>query len=175
MQRALVLSSNRIPLMPCHPARARQLLKVGRAAVYRRYPFTIILKDRECGAVQPVELKVDPGSRTTGLAVAAQFERGWTSRMGCQPGAPRAGGQGGSGQEASHAQRAQNSQDPLPPTAFQQPAASERMATAISHVSRAECAPLGRPSVHGCTTQPDCGRDGPLRHPTHGEPNHQRG
>ena len=78
MQRALVLSSNRIPLMPCHPARARQLLKVGRAAVYRRYPFTIILKDREHGDVQPVELKIDPGSRTTGLAVAAQFERGWT-------------------------------------------------------------------------------------------------
>jgi len=78
MQRALVLDRNKKPLMPCHPARARQLLKTGRAAVYRRYPFTIILKDREGGEVQPVELKVDPGSRTTGLAVAAQFEGGWT-------------------------------------------------------------------------------------------------
>lgn len=62
--------------MPCHPARARELLKKGRAAVYKRYPFTIILKDLVGGNVQPVELKFDPGSKTTGIALVGHFERG---------------------------------------------------------------------------------------------------
>jgi 5-methylcytosine-specific restriction endonuclease McrA len=75
MQRVFVLSSNKKPLMPCHPARARKLLSSGRAAVYRRYPFTIILKDRKDGNTQPVELKYDPGSKTTGIALVANFKR----------------------------------------------------------------------------------------------------
>jgi len=62
--------------MPTHPARARQLLKAGRASVYRRYPFTIILHDREGGETQPVTLKIDPGSKTTGLALVADGQRG---------------------------------------------------------------------------------------------------
>lgn len=78
MQRVFVLDSNRQPLMPCSPARARQLLSRGRTAVYRRTPFTIILKDRVGGDVQPVALQVDPGSRTTGLALVADFDRGRT-------------------------------------------------------------------------------------------------
>jgi 5-methylcytosine-specific restriction endonuclease McrA len=76
MQRVFVLDSNRKPLMPCHPARARKLLSSGKAAVYRRYPFTIILKHRSDGEVQPVELKFDPGSKTTGIALTAHFQRG---------------------------------------------------------------------------------------------------
>lgn len=76
MQRVLVLDRNKEPLMPCHPARARQLLKEGKAAVFRRYPFTIILKEREGGDVQPVAFKVDPGSRTTGIALVADGKRG---------------------------------------------------------------------------------------------------
>jgi hypothetical protein len=40
MQRVLVVDKNKQPLMPCHPARARKLLKNGRAWVFRRYPFT---------------------------------------------------------------------------------------------------------------------------------------
>jgi hypothetical protein len=75
MQRVFVLSSNKKPLMPCHPARARKLLSSGRAAVYRRYPFTIILKDRKDGNTQAVELKYDPGSKTTGIALVAKFKR----------------------------------------------------------------------------------------------------
>jgi 5-methylcytosine-specific restriction endonuclease McrA len=58
--------------MPCAPARARQLLKDGKAAVFRRYPFTIILKERKDGDVQPVDVRVDPGSKTTGLAVVVR-------------------------------------------------------------------------------------------------------
>jgi 5-methylcytosine-specific restriction endonuclease McrA len=62
--------------MPCHPARARALLSHRRATVYRRLPFTLILKDREDGAIQPVELKADPGSKTTGLALVVEGKTG---------------------------------------------------------------------------------------------------
>lgn len=69
--RVFVLDKNRQPLDPCHPARARKLLKAGRAAVFRRYPYTIILKDRDIAnsVVHPHRVKLDPGSRTTGVAL----------------------------------------------------------------------------------------------------------
>src|SRR5215207_1926273 len=76
MQRVLVINKNKKALMPCHPARARDLLTSGKAAVYRRFPFTIILKEREGGDTQPVALKMDPGSKTTGLALVADFQSG---------------------------------------------------------------------------------------------------
>ncbi len=75
MQRVLVLDKNRQPLMPCHPARARALLKAGKAAVFRRFPFTLILKDRAGGAVQDTRLKLNPGSKMTGIAAVAQYAR----------------------------------------------------------------------------------------------------
>jgi hypothetical protein len=57
--RVFVLDKNKKPLMPCRAARARRLLKRGRAAVYRIEPFTIILKDRtyETSVLQPMSLK----------------------------------------------------------------------------------------------------------------------
>ena len=61
--------------MPTRPARARKLLTAGRAAVYRLHPFTIILKDRADGETQEVEVKVDPGSKTTGIALVGHFEQ----------------------------------------------------------------------------------------------------
>jgi len=76
MQRVFILDHNKKPLMPCHPARARKLLKNGKAAVYRRYPFIIIMKCRVGGDLQPIEIKFDPGSRTTGIALVGHFDRG---------------------------------------------------------------------------------------------------
>jgi 5-methylcytosine-specific restriction endonuclease McrA len=67
-----VLDRHQQPLMPCHPARARELLGKGRAAVVRRHPFTVRLTDRIGGDVQPVVLGIDPGSKYTGLALARQ-------------------------------------------------------------------------------------------------------
>ena len=61
--------------MPCHSARARQLLREGRAVVHRRVPFVIRLKDRKDGGVQPVRAKLDPGSKTTGVALVRDEER----------------------------------------------------------------------------------------------------
>ena len=66
-----VLDSKGQPLDPCHHARARQLLKKGRAAVKKHYPFTIMLKERmlSLSVVHDHRLKLDPGSKTTGLAI----------------------------------------------------------------------------------------------------------
>jgi len=69
--RVFVLDRHHQPLMPCHPARARQLLAGGRARVHRLHPFTIRLTDRSVSGsvVAGVAVKLDPGSKTTGLAV----------------------------------------------------------------------------------------------------------
>ena len=67
--RVFVLGKDQQPLMPCHPARARSLLHAGRAVIHRRFPLVIRLKDRATGATQPVLVKLDPGARTTGIAV----------------------------------------------------------------------------------------------------------
>jgi hypothetical protein len=63
-----VLDKNKRPLMPCTERRARLLLQRGRAVVHRLCPFTIRLKDRwlEDSVLQPVVLKIDPGSRLLG-------------------------------------------------------------------------------------------------------------
>ena len=76
MSRVFVLSANKTPLMPCFPARARELLRRGKAKVFRRVPFTIILTQRQHGEVQPVEAKGDPGSKTSGVVLVGHFKRG---------------------------------------------------------------------------------------------------
>ena len=70
MSKVFVLDTNHRALNPVHPGRARKLLASGQAAVWRRFPFTIILKRVvERPHVQPLRLKLDPGSKITGLAV----------------------------------------------------------------------------------------------------------
>lgn len=66
-----VVDRRQAPLMPCSEKRARLLLAQGRARVHRLIPFTIRLIDREVAqsTLQPLELKIDPGSKTSGLAL----------------------------------------------------------------------------------------------------------
>ncbi|MBW4649025.1 MAG: RRXRR domain-containing protein [Kastovskya adunca ATA6-11-RM4] len=96
-----VIDTDRQPLSPCKPGMARSLLKAGKAAVFRRYPFTIVLNkavvterstalrqaqeprsDVRRSSVEPrsqsrsvetnpepLELKLDPGSKVTGIAI----------------------------------------------------------------------------------------------------------
>jgi 5-methylcytosine-specific restriction endonuclease McrA len=70
MSKVFVLDTTGKSLDPVHPGWARKLLSAGQAAVFRRFPFTIILKkaivDPE---IEPLRLKIDPGSKTTGLAI----------------------------------------------------------------------------------------------------------
>jgi 5-methylcytosine-specific restriction endonuclease McrA len=67
-----VLDKKKRPLMPCKPGRAKEMLDAGRAVVHRLAPFTIRLKDRIGGATQPVRMLLDPGSKTTGIAVVRE-------------------------------------------------------------------------------------------------------
>jgi hypothetical protein len=70
MSYVLVIDQDKRPLDPVHPGRARTLLAKGQAAVYRRYPFVLILTRRVPEPhTQPLRLKIDPGSKTTGVAV----------------------------------------------------------------------------------------------------------
>jgi 5-methylcytosine-specific restriction endonuclease McrA len=65
-----VLAQDKRPLSCTTSARARLLLSAGDAAVFRRYPFTIILKRPPSdGVIHPLRLKLDPGSKTTGIAL----------------------------------------------------------------------------------------------------------
>jgi hypothetical protein len=69
---ASVLDKRKKPLMPSGGRRAPLLLERGRAVILRRYPFTIRIKDRVGGAVQPVRIKIDPGSKYAGIGVTRE-------------------------------------------------------------------------------------------------------
>ncbi|GHO77886.1 hypothetical protein KSD_56570 [Ktedonobacter sp. SOSP1-85] len=70
MSKVFVIESSHQPLDPVHPGQARRFLKQGKAAVWRRFPFTIILKQEvKQPQTEPLRLKIDPGSRTTGIAL----------------------------------------------------------------------------------------------------------
>src|SRR5260221_7420862 len=70
MQYVPVLSATGQPLMPCHPARARELVSGGRAI--RRFDrglFYIQLTDRMDGTTQQIAVGIDPGSKKEALTV----------------------------------------------------------------------------------------------------------
>lgn len=70
MSFVFVVNQQRKPLDPVHPGRARFLLQSGYAAVFRRDPFTLIMKDEKQDIEsEPLRIKIDPGSKTTALAV----------------------------------------------------------------------------------------------------------
>ena len=84
MSKVFVLDDMHKVLDPVHPGYARILLSSGKAAVYRRYPFTIILKQEvQNPVVQPLRLKLDPGSKTTGIALVndASGEVVWAAEL----------------------------------------------------------------------------------------------
>jgi len=67
-----VLDASKKPLTPCKPGMARSLLKAGKAKVFRRYPFTIILNKLVVEKLMGLQLKIDPGSKQTGFALVTQ-------------------------------------------------------------------------------------------------------
>lgn len=69
-----VLDRSGLPLMPCSEKRASKLLAAGRARVHRVQPFVIRLVDRtQCDStLQPLRLKLDPGSKATGIALVRE-------------------------------------------------------------------------------------------------------
>ncbi len=77
-----VLNKNKEPLAPCHPAVARKLLKEGKAVIHKQFPFTIRLKEQKEQDDQPeYRLKIDPGSKHTGLAILTRERVVWTAQL----------------------------------------------------------------------------------------------
>lgn len=78
----LTINPDKKPLEPIHPAAARKLLNAGKAAIFRKYPFTIILKESVSEASpKPRQLKLDPGSKTTGIALVQGDKVIWGAEL----------------------------------------------------------------------------------------------
>lgn len=73
-----VLDRSGRPLMPCTEKRARLLLKRGRARIHKMLPFTIRVVDLEAEdcEFQALRIKLDPGSKTTGIALVREAQGG---------------------------------------------------------------------------------------------------
>ena len=71
--KVFVVDADGKPLLPCHPARARKLLKSGKARVERGSPFAIRLNrsvESPTGVLRP---KVDDGSKYVGIALVNEY------------------------------------------------------------------------------------------------------
>jgi len=69
---AFVINKHGKSLMPCHPAKARILLKEGKAKVVKRKPFIIQLLYGSSGYKQPITLGVDSGYGNIGLSAITE-------------------------------------------------------------------------------------------------------
>jgi 5-methylcytosine-specific restriction endonuclease McrA len=76
-----VIDTNKKPCNPVHPGSARHLLKSGKAAVFRRFPFTLILKTESTEPTREIQLKIDPGSKTTGIVLTQGSNVIWGAEL----------------------------------------------------------------------------------------------
>ncbi|MCG5059997.1 MAG: HNH endonuclease [Limnoraphis sp. WC205] len=76
-----VLDTKRQPLTPCKPSVARKLLNARKAKVFRLYPFTIILNKEVADSSESLTLKIDPGSKVTGLAILSCSKLLWVAEL----------------------------------------------------------------------------------------------
>ncbi|PSB55197.1 RNA-guided endonuclease IscB [Chamaesiphon polymorphus] len=65
-----LIDANKQPMNPIHPAHARKLMELGKAAVFRMYPFTLIMNRIVDKIITyPLSLRIDPGSKLTGISI----------------------------------------------------------------------------------------------------------
>lgn len=65
-----LIDSNKSPMNPIDPAHAQKLMDSGKAAVFRMYPFTLIMKRVVDNIITyPLSLRIDPGSKFTGISL----------------------------------------------------------------------------------------------------------
>ena len=77
-----LIDTNKQPLNPVTPKQARRLLEKGKAAVHRTYPFTLILKYAiNNPSIRPLTLKLDPGSKITGIALLDGENLFWCAEL----------------------------------------------------------------------------------------------
>ncbi|HEY4385727.1 MAG TPA: RNA-guided endonuclease IscB, partial [Ktedonobacteraceae bacterium] len=67
-----ILNSHGQSLMPCHPRKARLLLKEGKAKIVKRIPFTLQLLYGSSGYKQEVSLGVDAGTQHIGVSATTE-------------------------------------------------------------------------------------------------------
>jgi len=68
-----VVGSTGKPLMPCHAARARELVRKGRAVRrFKKGLFYIQLLDRAGGGTQDIAVGIDPGSKKEGYTIKSE-------------------------------------------------------------------------------------------------------
>ena len=113
--KVFVLNMRGKPLMPCSPAKARHMLKAGKAVVVRRTPFTIKLTIATGETKQDVTLGVDAGARHVGIS--ATTEKGGGLRVRSRA---STGHHGTSGRSSGIPTCKAQSKDALPRSALQQ-------------------------------------------------------
>jgi len=79
--RVFVLNMRNEPLMPTTVGKARKLLKMGKAKVVKRYPFTIQLCYATGETKQDVVLGVDTGYKNVGLSAVSEKKELFSSEM----------------------------------------------------------------------------------------------
>ena len=84
-----VVNKNGKPLMPTSPAKARRLLKAGKAKVVKRSPFTIQLIYGSSGYKQDVKLGVDTGYKHVGLSAVSDAKELFCSEVGLRTDIPK--------------------------------------------------------------------------------------
>jgi 5-methylcytosine-specific restriction endonuclease McrA len=75
MQKVFVVDRKGNPCLPCHPARARKLLKEGKAKLVEVAPFTIQLNRIVDNPVGSFTVGIDDGAKNVGLAVVNEYNR----------------------------------------------------------------------------------------------------
>jgi RRXRR protein len=143
MSHVFVLDTNKQPLPPVHSGWARILLTRGKAAVFRRYPFTIILKEAlPAPQAQGLQLKIDPGSKMTGLAIVNDMsgEVIWAAELSHRGEAIK---KAVDGRRRTGAPVKEKPQDPLPETPILQSSETEELASAIQREPRCQYPHLG--------------------------------
>ncbi|MEM9926537.1 MAG: RNA-guided endonuclease IscB [Cyanobacteria bacterium P01_D01_bin.50] len=76
-----VIDASKKPLPPVHPGQARRLLKQQKAALFKKYPFTIIMKECTHCEEGSYQLKLDPGSKKTGIAIVNDDKVIWAAEI----------------------------------------------------------------------------------------------
>ena len=168
MSHVFVLDTNKQPLNPVHPGYARRLLKQGRAAVFRRFPFTIILKSAVAAPrVEALRIKLDRGLRTTGIAIlsdqtgAVVFAAELSHRAHTI--------------NASSATVTSRAQDPLQKAPVRQSEEqANRLVTTFAAIADQQRLDLGRPLVWMVSHHRHQPRTGQVRHAADGVPRNQR-
>lgn len=73
----IILDKHKKPMGFTTEEHARRLMGKGRACVYKTFPFTIILKDRDARLLNDIptfRIKIDPGSIHTGIAIVGNCD-----------------------------------------------------------------------------------------------------